>query len=275
MKQNKKATKAIETARNARKLKLQSVMNTAWELYRDITNDLNCFALALKCAWAMHTDAVNAADVPDDLQEIYSKYPIARAYLKRGGGKNRVKRNGDGTLTDFWFDTKDACQKFLQDPDSIYLVCHYVWALNKQRVNAGKAPYEIWKVIGRVAEKVYMKECDVHRLTRDVIGADGVKQKKRIRTRIACPTSAMERVNSDGETYSILDTETFATTDEHDDMIYDDIVRTCAHDDTDRIILRMKRDGVKEKEIASFIGISAPAVTKRLNKMYARFTESK
>lgn len=245
----------------------RSVMRLAWGLYRDPANDLTCFALALKCAWSMHKEYMNALYTESGVQAYYDCYKVAVAYLKRGGGKNRVHADG----TDTWFDTRDVCETFLKDPDSIYIVCHTAWGINAGRVRAGKAPREIWSFIGHVAEREYMRETGVHRLYRDVVNADGITERKRIRVRPTVSESALTRKNADGQEFNLLETAQYAVTDEHADLIYGEIVNTCARDDTDRVILKLRRAGVKSKEIAEFIGISAPAVTKRLNRMFETY----
>ena len=233
------------------------IMRNAWKLFKNSADDTFGYCLAL--SWK------NAKNEPTRVVEQWSnmtetqKYNMLMANVKKAA-KDEIRYSVEDRYSEFnesvaWVMRGYSLDGFVNDA-FLKLVellnIEYLETLNKKRQKAGKNNISLVSLVYRAAlysiSAVYRQEI------------------KHVKARFNTITDA------DGEEYQYIDTMVSSRADSTETaalskIALDDFINN--RDDIDRIIIKSICDGYTSKEIAQIIGISEPAICKRLKKIRA------
>lgn len=240
-----------------KKYDLKSIMRMAWNLYRDQEDDEKTFGECLKMAWAHEKNQPERIIASWNALTGEQQMQFLRANVKRAA-KDEIAHSTEDHYNEYnesvaWFFrnndldgfVNDAWLKLMQmlEPGNLARI-------NERREESGKLNISLVQLVYRASlysiRAVYRAEV------------------KHVRARV----HTVQDKNGDDVQYidematSRKDnTEASAVT----GVMLADFINS--RDEIDRIIIEGRRDGYSSKEIAQMVGISEPAICKRLKKI--------
>lgn len=239
---------------------LKNIMRNAWTIYHNANKGDGLkpiFSMCLSMAWDEAKNNTAATVSRWENMKNAEQVEYLRRAVKRAAKDEIAYSTEDKYLqymdTVAWFLNMHNLDEFVSeawiklqtalDPEKLE-------ARNARRVAAGK---------NRVKLSSLIYESCIHAINR--IWRQDVKHGK---------AQVKTITDKAGNSYSYIDTMASSRIDGTEAKALGRVVVAEfleSRDNTDRIIIEMIRDGYKGKEIAAAVGISAPAVTKRLNKI--------
>lgn len=244
-----------------KKYELSAIMGKAWEIYRANLNNVDglrpVFGLCLEMAWE------DAHNTPDNVVNQWvamadvAQVKMLTACIK-SAAKNEIRYSTEDHYSQYnetvvWFLrnhgiddlVNEAYCKLMPRLDPVYLA-----ELNERRASKGLVNISLVALVYRSAKDA------IRCVYRDDIkhGRANVRTIK----------------DKSGDEYSYIDTMVSSRKDNTETaaiirMTLDSVIND--RDEIDRIIIEGKRDGYTERELAAIVGISGPAIHKRVDKI--------
>lgn len=237
------------------KYNLHDVMSKAWEIYHanKQPNGLRpVFSICLEMAWehVKNSNILNQWQAMSEKEQINMLTACVKRAAKNEIGYSTVAwmlsyHGLDGLVNEAWLKLADR------------LDAGYLDALNAKRAAAGKMNISLTSLVYRSAKDAIRK-----------VYNDDIK---RGRGRVDTIT------DKNGEQVDALETVATNRKDETEPAVVSRVELeefVNGRDEKDRMIIEGIRDGYLSKEIAAMIGISEPAVCKRLKKIRADLVAS-
>ena len=244
------------------KYNLKAVMVKAWEIYHaaDEGDGIRpVFSLCLSMAWA------HVKNQPANVIEQWAnmsadqQYNMLKANVKRAA-KDEIRYSVEDRYNEYnesvaWVINSHGLDGFVNDAWlklAEMLDADYLEQLNERRAASGKLNISLVSLVYRAClysiNAVYRAEV------------------KHVRARVHTV------IDKNGDEVEYIDTMATSRKDNTEaaamaEVMLDSFMNS--RDEIDRIIIEGKRDGYTSKEIAAMVGISEPAICKRLKKIKA------
>ncbi len=262
-----KNTNQIMEGLNMKKINRREIMNMAWSIYRkhdDGSEIKPLFSVCLQMAWEHMRNNSAAVLSAWEGMSVERQISYISACVKRAA-KDEIAYSVEDQYNAFnepvaWFLRNHDLDEFVSEAWIKLSGCmsmEYLEKRNAKRVAAGKVNVSLSSLVYGAA---------VHAINK--VWRDDVKHGR-----------AQEKTvtDKDGNTYSYIDTLATSRKDSTEAKAIGSLGLSefmNQRDEADRIIIEGIREGYKGKEIALMIGISAPAVTKRLKKLRRDLVEA-
>lgn len=254
---------AIKEGEDMSKYNVGNIMREAWSIRRRAAAEMGCkvsevfFVECLKMAWEQERN--KAENVLAAWEEMSTEKQIdyLKACVKRAA-KDEIAYSVEDKYNAYnenvaWFLNNHGLDEFVSEAWIKLAACltpEYLERRNAKRAAAGRLNVSLSSLFYGAA---------VHAINK--VWRDDVKHGR---------AQVKTITDKNGEQYSYIDTMATTRKDNTEaqalgSLAFAEFVN--GRDEIDKLIIEGIRDGYKGKEIATMAGISAPAITKRLNKL--------
>lgn len=243
----------------------REIMVQAWNIRRKAAAEIGCrlsevhFGECVKMAWENARNEGGRVLAAWDSMTTDAQIGWLKASVKRAA-KDEIAYSVEDKYNAFnenvaWFMNNHGLDEFVAEAWLKLAACltpEYLERRNAKRAAAGKMNVSLSSLVYGAA---------VHAINK--VWRDDVKHGR---------AQVKTITDKNGESYSYIDTMASTRKDNTEaqalgSLAFEEFVN--GRDEIDRMIIEGIRDGYKGKEIAAMAGISAPAITKRLNKLRA------